>query len=45
MKTEVYAEKLSPMNEDCVTDSDFASISLKEPGPVSVFRTLFTEEI
>ena len=28
-----------------VTDGGFTSISLKEPEPVSVFRTFFTEEI
>ena len=33
------------MNESYVTDGDFTSISLTEPEPVSVFRTLFTEEI
>ena len=42
---EVYVEKLNPMNESYITDGGFTSISLKEPEPVSVFRTLFTEEI
>ena len=38
-------EELNPMNESYVTDGDFTSISLKQPEPVSVFRTFFTEEI
>ena len=42
---EVYVEELNPMNESYVTDGGFTSISLKEPEPVSVFRTFFTEEI
>ena len=42
---EVYVEELNPMNESYVTDGSFTSISLKEPEPVSVFRTFFTEEI
>ena len=33
------------MNESYVTDGSFTSISLKQPEPVSVFRTFFTEEI
>ena len=33
------------MNESYVTNGGFTSISLKEPEPVSVFRTFFTEEI
>ena len=42
---EVYVEELNPMNESYVTDGGFTSIPLKEPEPVSVFRTFFTEEI
>ena len=42
---EVYVEELNPMNESYVTDGGFTSISLKEPEPVSVFRTFFIEEI
>ena len=38
---EVYVEELNPMNESYVTDGGFTSISLKEPEPVSVFRTFF----
>ena len=38
---EVYVEELNSMNESYVTDDDFTSISLKEPEPVSVFRTFF----
>ena len=41
---EVYAEERNPMNESYVTDGGFTSISLKEPEPVSVFRTFFTKE-
>ena len=33
------------MNESYVTGGGFTSISLKEPEPVSIFRTFFTEEI
>ena len=42
---EVYVEELNPMNESYITDGGFTLISLKEPEPVSVFRTFFTEEI
>ena len=42
---ELYTEELNPMNESYVTDGGFTSISLKQPERVSVFRTLFTEEI
>ena len=42
---EVFVEELNPINENYVTDGGFTSISLKEPEPVSVFRTFFTEEI
>ena len=42
---EVYVEELNPMNESYVTDGGLTSISLKELEPVSVFKTLFTEEI
>ena len=42
---EVYVEELNPMNESYVTDGGFTSISLKQPEPVSVFTTFFTEEI
>ena len=38
-------EELNPMNESYVTHGGFTSISLKQPEPVSVFRTFFTEEI
>ena len=38
-------EELNPMNESYITDGGFISISLKEPEPVSIFRTFFTEEI
>ena len=41
----VYVEELNLINENYFTNGDFTSISLKEPEPVSVFRTLFTEEI
>ena len=33
------------MNESYVTDGGFTSITLKQPEPVSVFRTFFTKEI
>ena len=36
---EVYIEELNSMNEKYVMDGGFISISLKEPEPVSVFRT------
>ena len=42
---EVYVTELNPMNESYVTDGGFTSTSLKEPEPVSVSRTFFTEEI
>ena len=41
----VYVEERNPINESYVTDSNFTSISLKEPEPVSVFRIFLTEEI
>ena len=42
---EVYVEEVYTMNGRYVTDGGFTSISLKEPEPVSVFRTFLTEEI
>ena len=42
---EVYIEELNSMNEKYVMDGGFTSLSLKEPAPVPIFRTFFTEEV
>ena len=41
----VDTEEMNLMSESYVTDGGFTSISLKEPTPIAIFRTFFTEEI
>jgi len=42
----IYLEEQNSMNESYITDGGFASISLTEQKPLSIFQTcFFTEEI
>lgn len=42
---DIDTEDLNLLNESYITHSGFTSISLKEPTPIAVFKTFFTEEV